>query len=249
LVKLETLHAKQDTQPAVPPSGCSEAQIWNSTRKMGSNDLAHTYICQMTQIREATTFLAWWDVRQYLEDYWSGNVGLGRIVSGLIFSAYYRLCHPKLGLGPALKWIYDVAAPFFGGTLFPRKPGEIPQGQPTPEATLNLQPGEFVRVKSHEAILKTVTTDNKNRGMSWDAELVPYCGGTYRVLDRVHRMIDERSGKMIVMKVPCIILDSVFCQARYSRNRMLCPKAMYPYWREIWLERVDPQPGLASKRT
>jgi hypothetical protein len=41
------------------------------------------------------------------------------------------------------------------------------------------------------------------------------------------------------MKNACVILDGVVCQARYSPCRMLCPKSMYPYWREIWLERVE----------
>jgi len=44
---------------------------------------------------------------------------------------------------------------------------------------------------------------------------------------------------MVEMKNPCIILDNVVCQARYSSCRMFCPKSMYPYWREIWLERVQ----------
>jgi hypothetical protein len=104
---------------------------------------------------------------------------------------------------------------------------------------LNLQPGEWVRVKSHDAILQTVTTANLNRGMYWDAELVPYCGGTYQVLRRVDKSIDEKTGMMVKMKTPAVILDSVVCQARYSACRMLCPKSMYPYWREIWLERVE----------
>ena len=30
----------------------------------------------------------------------------------------------------------------------------------------------------------------------WDAEMVPYCGGTYRVLKRVSRIIDEKTGLM-----------------------------------------------------
>jgi hypothetical protein len=44
---------------------------------------------------------------------------------------------------------------------------------------------------------------------------------------------------MLEMKSPCIVLDQVVCQARYSANRMFCPRAMYPYWREIWLEKVE----------
>jgi hypothetical protein len=110
-----------------------------------------------------------------------------------------------------------------------------------------------VRVKSHEEILKTVNVESKNRGLHWDAEMVPYCGESYRVLRSVTKSIDEKTGKMVRMKTPCIILDSVICQAQYSACRMFCPKSTWAYWREIWLERVDAQmqipgnnPDLAS---
>ena len=120
------------------------------------------------------------------------------------------------------------------GPRWPRTPGALPEGAPTPAATLNLQPGEWVKVKPHEEILKTVTAVNLNRGMYWDAELVPYCGGTYRVLKRVTKIIDERTGKMLDMKTPCIILDSVVCGCT---SCMLCPGHV-SYWREIWLEEL-----------
>lgn len=226
---------------AASSTGCSESEVWARTQVSDSNGGPPTYVCQATQVPYATTPLAWWDVRQYFEDYWSGNVGLGRVFSGLIYSIYYHLSQAGIGLGPAMRWSYDKFNPVWGGTLFPRKPGLIPEGQPTPSGTLNLQPGELVRVKSHEEILKTVDAGNKNRGMYWDAELVPYCGGTYRVLKRVTKLISEQTGKMQEMKNPCIILDTVVCQARYSPCRMLCPKSMYPYWRETWLERVEAQ--------
>jgi hypothetical protein len=221
--------------------GCEESDIWKHTHLPDSAGEARTYICQVTEIPRATTYLAWWDVRQYFEDYWSGNVGLGRIFSALIYSAYYHLSQAGIGVGGAMRWCYDKFHPWFGGTRFPRNPGQIPAGQPTPTVTLNLQPGELVRVKSHEEILKTLDTRNKNRGMFWDAELVPYCGKTFRVLRRLSKNIDEKTSKMVEMKSPCIVLESVVCQARYSDCRLLCPKSMYPYWREIWLERVSPE--------
>jgi hypothetical protein len=113
-------------------------------------------------------------------------------------------------------------------------------------AFLNLQPGELVRVKSQEEILKTVDSKNRNRGMFWDAELAPYCGGTYKVLKRVDKIISEQTGKMIEMKTPCLILDSVICQGKYSSCRLFCPRAMYPYWREIWLERIGASDSLVA---
>ena len=218
--------------------GCSESAIFANTRVADPDGNSPIYVCQATLVPYATKPLAWWNLRQYFEDYWSGNVGLERLFSGLIYSSYYHLSQAGVGLGPAMRWFYDRFHWLWGGTLFPRKPGVIPEGEPTPSGRLNLQPGELVRVKSHQEILKTVDRSNRNRGMYWDAELVPYCGGTYRVLQRVSRVIDEKTGKMIEMKNPCIILDTVVCQARYSPCRMLCPKSMYPFWRELWLERV-----------
>ena len=51
-------------------------------------------------------------------------------------------------------------------------------------------------------------------------------------------ILDEKTGKMLGMKTASIILEGVFCQSRYSYCRMFCPRAIYLYWREIWLERV-----------
>lgn len=248
---LEAGRAKPGLQ--TEPPGCTEARLHECTSVPDPNHPSPTYICQTTQIPQATTPLASWDIRQYIEDYESGNVPFSRLVSGLIYSTYYRVSSARrlnpIGLGPFLRWLYSMLNPLWGGSLYPRLPGTIPLGQPTPSVTLNLKPGELVRVKSHREILQTVNTANKNRGMSWDAELVPYCGKTYRVLRNVERLIDEKTSKMLEMKSPCIALESVVCQARYSKCRMLCPKQMFPYWREIWLERVQSAPSPVTTET
>jgi hypothetical protein len=232
------------------PARCTESGIWARSQTPALDDGTSVYKCQATQLPYATTNLGWWDLRQYVEDYWSGNVGLWRLVCGFVYSMYYNLSQAGIGMGPAMRWFYDRFHTLWRGTLFPRKVGTIPEGHPTPTATLNLQPGELVRVKSHEEILQTLTTNSMNRGMTWDAELVPYCGGTYRVLKRVTKIIHEKTGKMQEMKNPCIILESVVCEARYSNCRMFCPRSIYPYWREIWLERIAPEahkPGQAAE--
>ena len=69
--------------------------------------------------------------------------------------------------------------------------------------------------------------------------MVPYCGGTFTVQRRVQKIINERSGKMMSLPGECIVLDDVVCSGRFSRWRLLCPRAITPYWREIWLEPVD----------
>ena len=77
----------------------------------------------------------------------------------------------------------------------------------------------------------------------------PIVAETYRVLKRVTKIIHERTGKMLEMKTPCFILDSVICQSRYSECRLFCPRSIYSYWREIWLERVGPNPSAAWQET
>src|SRR5262249_22828805 len=139
-----------------------------------------------------------------------------------------------------MRRIYDGWQRLWGGPSFPDKEGEVPDGVATPEGSLNLQPGELVRIKPYSEVLRTLNSSNKNRGLYWGSEMVPYCGQTYRVLRRVTQIINERTGKMLPMKGPCIVLDSVICQSRYSHCRLFCPRGIYAYWREIWLERVEP---------
>jgi hypothetical protein len=231
----------------VPP--CDESTVWARTQTVDPKDRLPVYRCQATQLPYATTDLAWWDIRQYAEDYVSGNVGLWRVICGAVYFLYYWLSKTGIGLGRPLRWIYDTFYPLWAGAPFPRRHGMIPEGTPTPDGTLDLQPGELVRIKPFKEILSTLNTRNRNRGLYFDAEEVPYCGGTYRVQKRVTKIIDERTGKMRQMKTPCVILDSVVCQSRYSECRLLCPRSIYPYWREIWLERPESKPsplGLES---
>jgi hypothetical protein len=95
-----------------------------------------------------------------------------------------------------------------------------------------------VKVKDFGKILETLDEDSRNRGMYFDAEAVPFCNGTYRVRQRVQQIINEKTGKMMHFKTDAIILEDVFCQARYATCRRFCPRSIYTYWREIWLERI-----------
>lgn len=235
------LEASFENSGTASTAGCTEADVWARAEIPDPLGTAPTYVCQATRLPYATTNLAWWDVRQYAEDYASGNVGLWRILCGFVYSVYSMLVQAGVGLGPPLRWVYDKFHPLWRGSLYPRRPGTIPNGQPTPSATLNLQPGELVRVKSHEEILRTLNASSKNQGLLWDAEMVPYCGRTYSVLRRVTKIVDENTGKMREMRTPCIILDSVVCESKYSYCRMFCPRSIYSFWREIWLERVGSQ--------
>ena len=238
----------QSERSAVPRPGCTEADVIRGTRAAEDADTSNpTYVCQATRLPYASQDLSPYDFRQYVEDYTSGNVGLGRWIRGMIYITYQRVINLGVGLGRPLRWLYDRFQSLWGGLPYPRWPGKILSGQNTPTGRLDLQAGELVRVKSYEEILATCNTDNRNRGMSFDAEMVPFCGRTYRVHKPVTKIINEKTGKMMEMKNPCIILEGVVCEARYSECRMFCPRAIYPYWREIWLERVAGDDAVSQR--
>ena len=220
-------------------AGCTEEGVRRATYIRGQSDEDIRYVCQATQLPYFTSPLSPWDIRQYVEDYVSGNVSLGQMLRGLAYISYYHLTFAKRWgrSGRPARWIYDQFQALIKGVPYPQKRGTIPAGQPTPMVDLNLQPGELVRVKSHEEILATLD-GLKNRGMFFDAELVPYCNRVYRVQKRVTNFVNEQTGKISRLKTPAVILENVWCRSRYSNCRMFCPRSIYPWWREIWLERV-----------
>jgi hypothetical protein len=231
--------------------GCTEADVVKATSAPRQNPGDETvYTCQATRLFDYTKPLPWWDPRQYAEDYTSGNASLWRILRGVIYVCYYygTLSNKQKYGGPG-RWVYDRFQAFWGGLPFPRHRGTLQRGQVAPLASLALQPGEFVRVKSYEEILRTISQDNKNRGMSFDGEMMPFCGKMFRVRNRVERFIDEKTGKMKTLKTPAVILDGVYCGSRYSNHRMFCPRSIFSWWREVWLERVPEDPEWTSPTT
>jgi hypothetical protein len=217
--------------------GGSDEDVYNATRADHEPGGEPKYVCQATQLPYFTEPLRWWDVRQYVEDLIAKNVSVKRMFCNFVYAWYYEFAR-RGKLGAPFRWFYDRFQAVLGGVPFPRRKGMAAAGTTTPTSVLDLQPGELVRVKSYDAILRTLDTNSKNRGLAFDAELVPYCGGSYRVRSRVSHFIDEKTGKMSSLRTPAVILENVYCQSRYSGCRVGCPRSIYSWWREIWLDRV-----------
>jgi hypothetical protein len=216
--------------------------VWRAT-KHGLPG-APIYSCQATELLHFTTPLKWWDARQYVEAYRSGNESLGGLLRGFAYLFYYYVTLSNWhGLGRPGRWLYDRFQQVWGGVPFPRRAGQIPVGKPTPRCDLGLKPGDLVRVKPYQEILATLDTRNSNRGLSFDAELVPYCGKIYRVKTRVDKFIDEKTGKMRHLRTPAVMLEGVTCKSRYCGQRMFCPRSIHSWWREIWLEKLSEAPA------
>ncbi len=104
----------------------------------------------------------------------------------------------------------------------------------TPSRTLNLHPGDFVKVRSAWRILKSLDHRGRNRGLRFTPEMFRYCGKKYRVLARMERRINERDGQLVEFGNSCVLLENAVCHGQ----RMFCTRTEYHYWREIWLDRV-----------
>jgi hypothetical protein len=182
--------------------------------------------CQATELPRASGHLKLWDPRSYVREYTTGNVGFGRF---LRVTARAAVTEPmrKLGLVP------EVHLP---GT----------RTGPASDPPLALQPGELVQVKTKEEIAATLTPDGRHRGLWFDREMLSFCGQTLRVRQRIRRFIDDRDGRMIEMKSDCVTLEGGVCSGERSPRRWFCPRAIYSYWRECWLRRVEPAAAPAA---
>jgi hypothetical protein len=191
------------------------------------------YSCQATELPRAVgRVIPMQDVRQYVDDVRYGNASVWSVLRGILVGAFNQLQDLSLKLPARLR--------IRGGNRYPFLLGTATVGQ---EEKLDLQPGEWVRVKSAEEIEKTLNRNYRNRGLYFDREMLRYCGTVLQVHHRVNQIIDEPTGRMITMKTPSIILTDAVCVADFHRS---CPRKIYAYFREIWLERV-PQPVRADR--
>jgi hypothetical protein len=190
---------------------------------MRIRDGATVYRCQVTQLVAASRPLSTTDPRPYLNEYTSGNVSLTTFVRVMARASVMQPLH-RLSLLPM---------PPIKGTST-----TSPHSEP-----LDLQPGEWVRVKPRRDVEAMLTDKGTNRGLWFDREMIPFCGKVMQVRRRITRIIDERTGEMNELKSDCITLENGVCSGERSTGRWFCPREIPAFFRECWLERVDPPDG------
>lgn len=199
-----------------------------ATRKTPGPDGEELFSCQATELlRAAPIRIRFWDLRQYIADLRSGNVSVTELLRTLLFGLFNIYQDRSKRVLPQCFMIREGLPWGFVKGL---------SAGNTPTARLDLQPGELVRIRSKEEIMRTLDSKRLNRGMGFEEEMARSCGRTARVVRRVDRCIDEKTGRMLTMKNPCIVLEGIVCEGAYHSN---CPREFLPFWREIWLERVD----------
>jgi hypothetical protein len=220
---LERIDPFEETQPAGAisspraPTRCSRETLIRATRRGAVEQNGdQTFSCQATQVHSFTTPLAWWDLRQYVRDVLTRNVSFVEFFRGLYIGAFNKIQHMRR------------SSAFHSSVRGSNKR--------TPQASLDLAPGDLVQINSSQAITQTLDPHGKNTGLSFRPVMLPYCGKQYRVLRRVNQIINPGTGKMLRLGGNCVILDGVVCTGDVRR---FCPRMVYTYWRDIWLTKVS----------
>jgi hypothetical protein len=215
------------SEQPVEPSPTLQAIAEAGTRTTRDGESEEVWRCQATEALKASEQLRMFkNPGQYWREFTNGNFGRLRFI-GLMIRAV------------AVEGAYQLG-------LLKSHPLHGPEPGSPPTEPLDLQPGELVQVRSAAEIEATLDDRGFNRGLSFDREMLPYCGQTLRVKDRVDRIIDEANGRMLRIPKDCIILEGSVCSGECSTGRWFCPREIYPFWREAWLRRVEDRANGAT---
>jgi hypothetical protein len=210
----------ESAQAVAPRVAAGEPEL---RRKLMTLKSPNCYVCQATELRNATQPLPRWKVLvKCFRDVQSGSRSFREMT--------------KLVLYPL--WSYAA--------VWRPRPIRVGNLKRTPVASLDLQAGELVKIKSEDEIVETLDSRALNRGLSCDGGMRQFCGQEHRVIGRLDRMISETTGEMMEVR-NTVMLERLKCLCWYNHVGG-CPRDDFMYWREIWLNPVgdraahDPTP-------
>ena len=194
-------------QSHIDPEACGRlrARLKTSTGQ-------HTYFCQASELLRATDDLSRWErLGKCFSEVRAGNCSALQMARRLGIWLFWRIRRILLG--------------------------EYARGRKTstPVESLNLQPDEWVEVKSIEKIVETLDETGRNRGLYFAPNMRLLCGGQYRVKGRLDKGIVDGTGEMRQFR-NTVCLEGSLCGCA-STAFGGCSRCEFVYWREIWLRR------------
>ncbi len=107
-----------------------------------------------------------------------------------------------------------------------------PPPQPRMGAPSRFAPGEWVRVRDAPEVRATLDRRRALRGLVFVEQQWPYCGGVYRVLTRVQRLLDDRGNLRPVART--VTLEGTSCGGTDGTRG--CGRDCPLMFRDEWLE-------------
>lgn len=173
------------------------------------------FFCQSSEILNASKPLPWWEPKQYLWDFRYNRAPFSLAAKSLAIAVYN-----KIAARFKLQSWRAVTGSATNGNGF---------------RSLNLKPGELVRVRPLEQIKTTLDAQGKNQKMLFAPAMADYCGQVMRVRDRVESIVLEATNRQRKIE-NTVVLEGAVCDGVCHR---LCPRKSLLFWRECWLERVN----------
>jgi len=216
------------------PDGSSDSDVAKLRARLKSKSDERRYFCQSTELLKAT-------------QPFPGKQRLWRL--RILFR---EIARGDLSVLQALMMVGQWTQTRFGRALGADGRIRRPQKR-TPSATLDLKPGELIRIKTLDQIAETLDHKSRNRGMAVCLEMLRLCGREADVRYRVDRVIDEATGVMRefadTVTVHHVRNSETLAEECLCYNELGdCPRGEIMYWREVWLERAD-GPAISSDRT
>lgn len=169
-----------------------------------------TFVCQATELPRATTpGPPLWKPGQYV-DFIRDRTYSTPELAGMLW---------RLGSRKLLRLVRS------------RPPEPLHAAEPAP---LDLQPGQWVEVKSQDEILRTLDAQRQHKGLAFSGNMIEACGKKMQVLKRVDTLIEDRTGRLRTVR-GTVLLEGSICD-RY----LGCARGMPFLWREVWLSRIEP---------
>jgi len=186
---------------------------------------AKTYFCQASELAQVTYIMSRWErALKYFDGLRAGNFSAREMAQSIVIWLFWKARRVLLGVYPH------------------------GSNKSTPVESLNLQPGEWVEVKSIESIAETLNESGSNRGLAFFGGMHLFCGKRYRVKGRLDRLIVDGTGEMRKLN-NTVFLEGSTCRCAYlGFGNGGCSRCEFAYWREIWLRRTDrPSDSFSSK--
>ena len=101
--------------------------------------------------------------------------------------------------------------------------------------TLNLKPGEIVKVRSRNEIQQTLNENHQFERVDFMEGMWQYCGQKFKIFKRVEKIYDPYKDRYRKCR-DLVILEGLFCHGSVKTPE--CDRTCLYYWKEAWLERI-----------
>ena len=182
------------------------------------------YRCQLTELTDASWPVQRLDHALPLRSWVVGNISAAAAAVALATRAF------------------NTVQQLRGGACFPAMPPRASAGTAAREAAPP-EVGAWVTIRPLAQIAATLDANSKMRGLWFDRDMAKFGGQSFRVRGHVWRIIDVKSGRMIAMKRPCIVLDGVDYTGEFQHGG---EQHEFLYWRSEWLASQPARQGAPA---